>query len=218
MQQKQGNNEIDYQEGYPYVANDNNSQSQSAFNQQTEHQKYIGVFPEFYSLKTHNKGYAFEIKPTLSKKGFITVNIEGAKAFPSTSNSVKYDWKNRTTIQISNNELADCIMTLLGMKKHAKFQNHKVGSISKSLEMEFQPGGVYIKLNRHHSEDQNKSLYVRVKIPTVEALAAGHLALVQYCQNFPTLTPDAVLKTFEYSIKNERYFAKKQAIKTAEKN
>lgn len=214
MLQNQNTTQFSQEKSYPSPVD--NSYSNQPYAVHSKSEQYIGVFPHNHSLKSHGKHSAFEIKPTRAKNNFITVNIEGAKPLANTSNPTIYHWENKTIIQLGKNELPELIMVLLGMKKNAKFKNHTNGNITKSLEMEFQDGGVYTKLNRYDKAQTNNCLYLTIRIPTMEAIAAGHLALVQYCQNFPTLSAEAVLKTFEYSIKNERNFTKKKATQSPE--
>lgn len=173
-----------------------------------QNNEYMSVFPKHYSIKIHNKKSAFEIKPSRTQNGFQTVSIESALALPGYTNPIKYDWNNKIIFQITKNELAELAMVLLGMKKRVEFKNHKIGNAIKSLSIEFQGDGFFTNINMHDNLNKNNSKYCSLKLPTIEALSCGHVALVQYCQNFPSLTTDSALKTFEYMAKRQISYKK----------
>lgn len=214
---------MDYQaQEYPVHAHTQDTHEQlNEYNQATSYDRRSNtqhqtggtdsVFPAFYSIKIHNKNAAFEIKPTRTQKGFITVNIEAARSIPGTSNPIKYNWPQKLIIQITKTELADLVMVLLGMSNTVECNNHNVGSVAKSISLAQQEDGVYVKLNKYDKNNNTNNQYITVKLPTNEALAAGHMALVQYCQNFPTLTTDSALKTFEYTIKRKTILKRKSS-------
>jgi hypothetical protein len=170
------------------------------------------VFPRFHSLKVHGNKAAFEIKPSKSRSGFHTVNIEGALAIPNSAvngKGTKFDWQNnKIVLQITKTELPELIMVLLGLKIDLSFANHNIGSVAKSFTLANQGSNHFACVKLYDNQNNNKNRICPVPISPYEAMMAGQMALVQYCQNFPTLTTDSALKCFHLQATAAQRFKK----------
>lgn len=170
------------------------------------------VFPRFHSLKAHGNKAAFEIKPSKSRAGFHTVNIEGALAIPNSAvngKGTKFDWQNnKIVLQITKTELPELIMVLLGLKKDLSFANHNIGSVAKSFTLVNQGSNHFASVKLYDNQNNKNNRICPVPISPYEAMMAGQMALVQYCQNFPTLTTDSALKCFHLQVTAEQRFKK----------
>jgi hypothetical protein len=141
-------------------------------------------------LKSHGTKHAMQVETSATKDGWFTVSIESAaKQIPNDPNNKAFDWKAKTTIQLTRNELPLFIATMLGMLPFCKFSNH--GEQNKWIEVENQndhffmkTGGVGLKLHA-------------TPVPITEAYLFGCLALGQFVKNFGNMNESAALKVIE---------------------
>lgn len=138
-------------------------------------------------LKSHGKKHAMQVETSATKDGWFTVSIESAaKQMP---NDKAFDWKAKTTIQLTRNELPLFIATMLGMLPFCKFSNH--GEQNKWMEVENQNDHFFMKtggagLNLHATP-----------VPITEAYLFGCLALGQFVKNFGNMNESAALTVIE---------------------
>lgn len=153
-------------------------------------ERYMGAFKEFTSLKCHGTKAAIELKPSISRKGWETVMLEGASAIGPKS----FNWGNKTSIQITKSELPHVISTLLGIKPFYEAKSHGEAK-NKGFTLKWQTLNSSTTLFVNILEGGKPS--VAVPVAGFEAMMLGHMALVQYLQNFPGLTADACIKSLE---------------------
>ncbi|MCU8005409.1 hypothetical protein [Shewanella sp. SM96] len=153
-------------------------------------ERYKGAFREFTSLKCHGTKAAIELKPSISRKGWETVMLEGASAIgPKT-----FNWGNKSSIQITKSELPHVISTLLGIKPLFEMKSHGAEK-NKGATLKWQTQGNVTTLFVNIYEGGKPA--IAVPIGGFEAMMLGHMALAQYLQNFPTLTADACIRSLE---------------------
>lgn len=153
-------------------------------------ERYSGAFKEFASLKCHGSKAAIELKPSISRKGWETILLEGASAI----GPKLFNWKNKTSIQITKSELPHVISTLLGIKPFYEAKSHGAEK-NKGFSLKWQTQGTSTTLFVNVFEGGKPA--VGVPVSGFEAMMLGHMALVQYLQNFPGLTADACIKSLE---------------------
>lgn len=139
----------------------------------------------FLQLKSHGGSCAMQIETTQTKDEWFTATIESARKDPTDPKNMKFEWKSKTTVQLTRNELPVFIAVMLGMLPSIKFSNH--GDNNKFLEIEnqgkvfyFKTGGSGLKL---HS----------TPVPIQEGYMFATLALNQFVRNFDNLTHEAAI-------------------------
>lgn len=141
-------------------------------------------------LKSHGSKHAMQIQESTTKGGWFTVAIESAaKLVPDDPNNKKFNWDNKTQLQLTRNELPVFIAAMLGMLPYFKGANH--GDQNKWLEVINQndhfvmkTGGAGIKLHI-------------TPVPITEAYLFGCLALRQFVKNFEGMQESAALTIIE---------------------
>lgn len=142
--------------------------------------------PVQMQLKSHGTKHAFQVEETTTQGGWHTVSIESAaKLMPNDPNNKQFDWKAKTTFQLTRNELPIFIATMLGMLPYCKFSNH--GDQNKWLEVENQSDHFYMKTG-------GAGIKIHVApIPITEAYMFGCLALTQFVKNFGGMNESAAI-------------------------
>ncbi|MBW8191312.1 hypothetical protein K0504_09710 [Neiella marina] len=156
--------------------------------QSAQPSKKHGPFDALFSLKVHGAKTALELKPDITRKDFHTVRIEAAHK--KNDGTKQFDWDNKIVLQITKSELPVFCQVFLGLLNQLEFKGHNVGDVLKSMKAAHQPGKVFVNLQ----ETGKQLIAIPVSLP--EAVMFGHVALVQYCQNFPGLSTDAALASF----------------------
>lgn len=157
----------------------------------TQHsERYHGAFAEFFSLKCHGNKAAIELKPSISRKGWETIMLEGAIA----TGPKQFNWGNKTSIQITKSELPHVISTFLGIKPIYEAKSHGEAK-NKGYSLRWQTQGNSTSLFVNIFEGGKQAM--GVPISGFDSMMLGHIALVQYLQNFPGLTADACIKSLE---------------------
>lgn len=151
--------------------------------------RYFGAFKEFASLKCHGNKAAIELKPSITRNEWETVMLEAA----TSTGPRKFNWSQKTSLQITKNELPHVISVLLGIKPSYEAQSHGEEK-NKGFKLIWQ-------------QQQSTSLFVTVfeggkpamgvPVSGFDAMMLGHMALVQYVRNFPGLTTEACIKSLE---------------------
>lgn len=141
--------------------------------------------PWFLQIKSHGTKSAIQIETSSTRNDWHTISVESAHKDENDKTGMKFNWKNKTTIQLTKNELPVFIAVMLGMLPGCKFSNH--GNTNKYFEIENQgthyfmkTGGTGLKLNA-------------LPVPAVEGYLFGTLALGQYVRNFHGMTPEAAI-------------------------
>lgn len=128
---------------------------------------------------------AFQFEQSQTKDGVSTVGIESApKLNPNDHNDKRYKWDEKTTFQITFEELPILVAVLLGFTKSIRFDNH--GSDNKFFEIENQGKNFFMKLGGA------KGLKV-APVSVIEGYHFGMLALNEYTKNFPDISTDTAL-------------------------
>lgn len=153
-------------------------------------ERYLGRFPEYFSHKCHGTKAAIEMKPSLTRGGWHTVSLEAA----SSIGVRKFDWKNKTIIQITQSELLPLIAVLLGIRQGYDGKNHGTQS-NKGFNFKWQNQDSNLSLFSSLFEANKKA--TGVPISAYDAMMLGHQALSQYLLNFPQLTPESVLMSLK---------------------
>lgn len=153
-----------------------------------QNSKYMNE-PWFLQIKSHGKTCAIQAETSATKSDWHTVNIESAKKDPRDETGMKFDWKKKTMIQLTRNELPVFIAVLLGMLPGCKFANH--GNANKYLEIENQGKCFYMKVGGTGIPMHT------IPVPAVEGYQFATLALGQYVRNFDGLTADAAINIIE---------------------
>lgn len=139
----------------------------------------------FLQLKSHGGKCALQVETSKTKDDWFTVNLESATKESADTNNKRFNWKNKTTFQLTRNELPVFIAVLLGMLPSCKLDGH--GEQMKFLEVAnqgksffFKIGGIGLPLHT-------------IPVPIAEAYMFGTLALGQFARNFNGMTPEAAL-------------------------
>ena len=141
--------------------------------------------PWFLQIKSHGTKNAIQIETSATKGEWHTINVESAPKDQSDPAGMKFNWKNKTTIQLTKNELPVFIAVMLGMLPCCKFSNH--GNTNKFFEIENQGKSFYMKTG-------GSGLVLHtIPVPAVEGYLFGTLALGQYVRNFHGMTPEAAI-------------------------
>tara|TARA_R110002050_G_scaffold27724_1_gene71843 strand:- start:12536 stop:13141 length:606 start_codon:yes stop_codon:yes gene_type:complete len=159
--------------------------------QETNNPRYSGAFSEFYSLKCHGTKAAIELKPSITRKSqWETVMLEAANA----TGPKQFNWSDKTSIQITKNELPHVIAVLLGIKE--KFEGRSHGpQKNKGFSMIWQTNGNTTNLFVSLTEGGKPAK--GVPISGMDAMMLGHMSCVQYIRNFPGLTSEACIRSLE---------------------
>lgn len=154
-------------------------------------ERYKSVFEEFFSLKVHGRKAAIELKPSITKGGWHTVTLEGANV----SGQRLYDWSNKTTVQITRVELLGVIGVLLGIYPNTEGRAHGPQK-NKGFNMQWQEQNGTTSLFVSVNEGGKTAKGVPVSFH--EAMQLGHMSAIQYCQNFPTLSVEALIASMKH--------------------
>lgn len=159
------------------------------FPQQAAAQEYISKFGRYFNIKVHSSKAALEMKPTLTRSGWSTVMLEATSA----NGHRRYDWDNKTCIQITRTELPIVAAVFLGIKKQFSAKNHGEQN-NKGFELSWQNNNnlsLFVKVF-----EANKPLRA-IPVSPFEAMQMGHILAVQYVENFPSLTVDAFITSLK---------------------
>lgn len=176
------------QQQQSYPAPQQHQQAQQGSNGIVE--RYSSVFPEFFSIKAHGKKAAFEIKPAITKANWHTVMLEAANA----SGVRQFDWGTKSTIQVTRTELLEVVGVLLGIFESTEGKLHGPQK-NKAFTLRWQTNGQVSSLFASIIEGGKNAK--GVPIPYFEAIQMGHLAAIQYCANFPSLTVADLIATLK---------------------
>lgn len=140
----------------------------------------------FLQLKSHGGKCAIQCETSLTKKDeWFTISIESAMKDPSDQNNKRFDWRSKTMLQLTRNELPVFIAVLLGMLPGIKFDNH--GDQNKFMSIENQGKSFFFKTG-----GSGLQLHT-VPVPLSEAYMFATMALGQYVRNFYGMTPEAAI-------------------------
>jgi len=147
----------------------------------------------FFSLKIHGAKAAIEFKNDRTRAGFNTIRIEAANIL--NPHAKTFDWNNRITIQVTKTDLLGFIKAFLLFPENFKLAHYGAQN-DKSAEFKYQCNPKYGKKIFAQISQKGHPL-VGIPIPIDDATMVAHMALAQYINNFPNLTPDSVIKTLE---------------------
>jgi hypothetical protein len=140
----------------------------------------------FKQLKSHGGKCAIQCETSLTKKDeWFTISIESAVKDPTDQNNKRFDWRSKTMLQLTRNELPVFIAVLLGMLPSCKFDNH--GDQNKFISIENQGKSFFFKTG-----GSGLQLHT-VPVPIAEAYMFATLAVGQYVRNFHGMTPEAAI-------------------------
>lgn len=162
--------------------------TQAVPSQQVEQSQSASAnFDERLKMSVYGTKHALSVTPNATRQGWETVMIETAGKVDT--NSKQYNWRSKTSIQITKQELPHFIMVMLGLSKHCKFDSHGPAN-DKGFEIERQPKNLFFKTFA-------KGQLHPVPVPYEDAVMIGHLALSQYVKNFNgTISADVAMNSF----------------------
>lgn len=144
-------------------------------------------FADRLKMRVFSTKHALSITNSTTRGGWETVMIESAPKL--SEESKQYNWSEKTSIQVTKQELPYFIMVMLGLTKDCKFDSHGAAN-DKGFQIERQDRGVFFKTFA-------KSKLHPVQVPYEDAVMIGHLALSQYVKNFNgTITADVAMNSF----------------------
>jgi hypothetical protein len=161
-------------------------------NNQTQEQRYSGQFDQFFNLKCHGSKAAIELKPSLTQGGWHTVLLEAASAIGER----KFNWQDKTAIQVTKTELLPVIAVLLGIRESFEGKSHGTAK-NKGFSVKWQQNQRDNTMNVFVSVFEANKPMKGVPISAYDALMLGHLAISQYINNMPQLTPDALIDSLK---------------------
>lgn len=139
---------------------------------------------------------AFQIEQSITKDGRHTIMVESApKINTNDPNDKRYEWTNKLSFQLSQEELPFMIGVLLGIIPSVRFDMHGSDN-SKFLEIINQGNKFFFK-----NGAAEHGLKV-APISIVEGFQFGLLGLNQYTKNYPDLSSDAILTTIRMFLAN----------------
>ncbi len=152
-----------------------------------------GLYPRFFGIKAHGTKAAIYFTPDTTKSGYQTVAIEAAEMLIPAEK--KYNWNQKTRLQLTRSEILDVIAVMLGLSPGCEFGNHKgANNAVKSFTMKHQGKSVFISVS------ESGRPIKAVPVPVMEAIQIGHMILTVYIQNYPGLSPDVVVPTLARAI------------------
>ena len=151
-----------------------------------------GIYPRYYGIKAHGTKAALYFTPDKTKNGYHTVAIEAAEMLIPAEK--KYNWKQKTRLQLTRTEILDVIAVMLGLLPGCEFGNHKGSGTVKSFAIKNQGKSVFVSVM------ESGRPVKAVPVPIMEAVQIGHMMLTVYIQNYPGLTPDVVLPTLNRAV------------------
>lgn len=154
--------------------------------------RYSGQFDQFFSLKCHGTKAAIELKPSLTQGGWHTVMLEGASAIGER----KFDWQGKTAVQITKTELLPVIAVLIGIRESFEGKSHGIQK-NKGFAIKWQQNQRDNTMNVFVSVFEANKPMKGVPISAYDALMLGHLAISQYINNMPQITPDALIDSLK---------------------
>lgn len=96
---------------------------------------------EYFSIHAYARGKsALTFNRDQTKNAFPTVRIEAASAAGN-----NFDWKNKTSIQLTQAELPQVFAVLIGVKEACEFKNHGEAK-NKGFSMERQENKIFVKV------------------------------------------------------------------------
>jgi hypothetical protein len=130
---------------------------------------------------------AFQVEQSMTKDERHTVMLESApKLVTNDPNDKRYDWSQKLSFQLSQEELPFFIGVFLGIIPSVRFDMHGQDK-SKFLEVINQGNKYFLK---NGSADRGIKV---APVSIVEGFQFGLLGLNQYTKNYPHLSSDAVL-------------------------
>jgi len=144
-----------------------------------------------FQIKIFGKSFALNVFPTRTKKGWHTLTLEAAgKPHNSAPNDRRYDWQNKTVIQLTMTELPVVTALLHSLLPSVSYSNHGQDN-SKGFSIEKQERNFFVKL-------WAKDSGVRaIPVPFPEMALIANLALSQYTKNFENVSSDMIFKNLQ---------------------
>ncbi|QIR16319.1 hypothetical protein [Shewanella aestuarii] len=163
-------------------------------NQQHNNQepRYSGQFDPYFNLKCHGTKAAIELKPSITQGGWHTVMLEGANSIGER----KFNWQDKTSVQITKTELLPVIAVLLGIREGFEGKAHGVQK-NKGFNIKWQQNQRDNTMNVFVSIFEANKPMKGVPISAYDALMLSHLAISQYINNMPQLTPEALINSLK---------------------
>ncbi len=155
-----------------------------------QNERYNGQFPQFFSLKNHGTKAAIEMKPSLTQSGWHTVMLEGANSIGER----KFNWQDKTAVQITKTELLPVIAVLLGIRKEFEGKAHGPNK-NKGFSIKWQTSRTSDIMNVFITISEAKKPLKGVPISAYDALMLAHLAISQYRNNMPQMSADSVIES-----------------------
>jgi len=150
----------------------------------------LAVRPHEPKLRIKHVAYgksAFQVEQSITKDERHTVMLESAvKLAPNDPNDKRYDWAQKLSFQLSQEELPFFIGVFLGIIPSVRFDMHGPDK-SKFFEVINQGTKYFLK---NGSADRGLKV---APVSIVEGFQFGLLGLNQYTKNYPHLSSDAVL-------------------------
>lgn len=176
----------EYQQYQPQHDNRRGFEEQSA---QSAHNVQPAAAPEFEkSVKIHGKAAALTIVASVTKKGIHTLNIEGANGMGD--GTKKFDWQDKTIIQITATEYRHLLAVLFGFIPFIEFKSHGPQK-NKSISVKRQQNGFFFSIN----EGGKKPKAVPVSFD--DAYLLGVYALDVFARNYPNIDSHCLLNTVQ---------------------
>lgn len=186
-----------YSDGYDNLYGQQPNQAYHAENNASPapQAEYESLFGRYFSFKVHGGKAAFELKPSMTRRNWHTVMLEAANSI----GSKQFDWQNKTAIQLTKNELPQVCAVLLGILERFEGNAHGPEN-TKSFKLEWQGEGANFRC--FISLIEKGKPMKGIPISPFEAMQLGHVACVQYCQNFPTLGINAFINSLKQMAKH----------------
>lgn len=145
--------------------------------------------PEFEKgVKIHGKNSALTIVASLTKKGFHTLNIEGANGLGD--GTKKFDWQDKTIIQITATEYRHLLAVLFGFIPFIEFKSHGPQK-NKSLLVKRQPNGFFVSINEGGKRPK------AVPVSFDDAYLLAMYALDVFARNYPNIESHCLINTIQ---------------------
>lgn len=153
------------------------------------------AFDDRMKMSVYGKKHALSVTPSATRSDWETVMVESAAK--NQTESKQYNWREKTSIQITKQELPHFIMVMLGLINHCKFDSHGAAN-DKGFEIERQQKNLFFKTFA-------RGALHPVPVPYEDAVMIGHLALSQYVKNFNgTITADVAMNSFRVLAKQQQ--------------
>ncbi|WP_435277336.1 hypothetical protein ACMAZF_20110 (plasmid) [Psychrobium sp. nBUS_13] len=147
----------------------------------------------YFSLKVHGNKAAIEIKADTTRNSFQTIRIESAViASQNNEKPKRYDWGNKIQIQLTKTDLLDFIASMLLIQESSEFKHYGERN-DKSASFKFQTNDTQKKIFAQIGQKSKPLMGIPISLN--DAIQIGHMALNQYCKNFPNVTSDSVIQT-----------------------